>query len=140
MRFWDTSALVSLCAPEPRSPAAQGLLESDADVMVWWGTRVEGVAAVKKRLREGRLDEEGERRALKRLDALERAWSEVAPSAPLRRAAERLLQRHVLFAPDALQLAAALEWAGEGGGGDFVSFDQRLARAAAAEGFAILPA
>jgi predicted nucleic acid-binding protein len=141
VRFWDSSALVTVCAPEPRSAAATALLEGDPDIMVWWGTRVECVSAVRRRLREGKLDAGGERRALARLDALARGWSEVAPSASLRRVAERLLYRHVLTAADALQLAAAMEWAGDDvAGAGLVTFDTRLSAAAKTEGFTAFPA
>ncbi|OGU03191.1 MAG: hypothetical protein A2085_00385 [Gemmatimonadetes bacterium GWC2_71_10] len=139
MRFWDTSGLVAVCANDGHVARAAPLLESDPDVMVWWGTRLECVSAVRKLRRDGELNEVSMGQALERLDQLRAHWSEVAPSAVVRVTAERLLHRHVLFAADALQLAAALEWAGEGGGAALVSFDQRLARAAAAESFVILP-
>lgn len=44
----------------------------------------------------------------------------------------------LLRAADALQLAAAIEWAGTPVSGGFVTFDQRLARAAEREGFDIV--
>ena len=139
MRFWDASGIVAVCTDDGHASQAVPLLEQDPDVAVWWGTSVECMSGFRKQRREGQLDDERERQALARLEALARVWLEVAPSDGVRRSAERLLYRHALKAADALQLAAALEWAGEGGGGDFVSFDQRLARAAAAEGFTILP-
>lgn len=45
------------------------------------------------------------------------------------------LRLHPLCAADALQLAAALEWAGAVHEGAFVTFDQRLQDAAQREGF-----
>jgi predicted nucleic acid-binding protein len=132
--------VVPLCAPEPRSPAAAALIASDPEVTVWWGTRVECVSAMRRRAREGRLGGDHERRAFERLSRLAGLWTEVAPSEVVRRSAERLVQRHVLTAADVLQLAAALEWAGEdAAGAALVTFDERLARAASGEGFTVLP-
>lgn len=78
--------------------------------------------------------------ARKILDTLGKAWPEVAPSEALRRRAERLLMLHSLRAADALQLAAALVWSrDEGTGHSFVSLDERLRVAVAAEGFQLHP-
>jgi predicted nucleic acid-binding protein len=49
----------------------------------------------------------------------------------------RVLRLHALRAADALQLAAALEWSGSPAAGVIVSFDERLAQAAAREGFEV---
>jgi hypothetical protein len=48
----------------------------------------------------------------------------------------RLLRVHPLRAAGALQLAAALEWAGAPPDGELVTFDERLREAAVREGFA----
>ena len=64
----------------------------------------------------------------------------VAPSAPLRERASRLVAVHPLRAADAFQLAAALassELTPRGDG--FVTLDDRLRTAARAEGFTVRP-
>ena len=75
------------------------------------------------------------------LDRLRASWLEIEPSEALRHGAMRLLRVHPLRAGDALQLAAALVWAGTGTGLGFVTLDPRLADAARAEGFdVVMPA
>jgi hypothetical protein len=59
----------------------------------------------------------------------------VQPGDLVREQALRLLRVHTLRAADALQLAAALEWAGAPTDADFVTFDDRLREAAVREGF-----
>jgi hypothetical protein len=62
------------------------------------------------------------------------------PTDRLRVLAERFMDTHPLKAPDAMQLAAAFRWAAEQPQGhEFVSLDRTLRRAAAAEGFTVLP-
>lgn len=140
MRYWDTSAIVPLCVTEPATAAVRELTDSDPSFVVWWASRTECVSAFARRRREGVLSPSTERYAGEALDALSAAWSEIQPSAALRRRAERLLGVHALRAADAFQLAAALLWAqGETRGREFVSFDQRLREAAAREGFSIRP-
>lgn len=140
MRYWDTSGLVSLCARDQHHDAAQPLVRGDREVVTWWATRVECVSAIRQRRRTGRLGKTGERDALSRLERLARFWTEVTPSDAIRSVAERLLHRHALRAGHALQLAAAIDWgSGTGEGLEFVTFDQELAEAAAAEGFKVLP-
>ena len=68
----------------------------------------------------------GEADLLSLLDSLARSWTEVLPSD----AARRLLRVNALRASDALQLAAALTWAGTGEGHRLATFDDRLALAA----------
>ncbi|MCK6553607.1 type II toxin-antitoxin system VapC family toxin [Candidatus Binatia bacterium] len=140
VRFWDTSAIVPLCVTEPATAAVRELTDSDSSFVVWWASRTECVSAFACRRRDGVLSPSSERYAGEALDALSAAWSEIQPSAALRRRAERLLGAHALRAADAFQLAAALLWTqGETRGREFVSFDQRLREAAAREGFSILP-
>jgi hypothetical protein len=55
--------------------------------------------------------------------------------------ARRLLRLHSLRAADAMQLAAALQWAGgQPTGRLFVTLDAQLGRAAAREGFRVISA
>ncbi len=81
----------------------------------------------------------GETRALSLLDSLTGVWTEVLPSDEVRARARRLLRVHALRAADALQLAAALVWAGSPAGHGFVTYHERLGLAARLEGFTVLP-
>jgi predicted nucleic acid-binding protein len=141
LRFWDTSAVVPLVLEESATSLAGPLLVEDEAMVVWWGTRVECVSAVSRRVREGVLDAESEAAARAGLDALSEGWSEMQPTARLRTLAERLLARHPLRAADALQLAAALRWCEEETvGREMVCLDERLRGAAEEVGFTVLPA
>jgi len=137
MRFWDSSAVVPLLLEEPRSGRVRELLEEDGRVVVWWGTPVECASALARLRRDGGLSVADEAAASRRLDALRRSWHEVLPGDQVRAQALRVLRLHPLRAADALQLAAALEWSGTPASGAMVTFDERLAAAAALEGFTI---
>jgi len=140
VRFWDTSALVSLVVDEPRSTVARELYNEDGDLTVWWATEVECVSAVSRIEREGDVSRDQAANAILRLDDLARTWFEIDPSAEIRRTARRLVLVHPLKAADALQLSAAIAASeDERASVAFVSFDARLRRAAALEGFAVLP-
>jgi predicted nucleic acid-binding protein len=139
VRFWDTSALVSLVAEEPRSAACRRLLKDKAGVVVWALTRTEMTSAVWQRARSGDLTSTNVTRALARIEAMSRTWDEIADLELVRDRAERLLAQHALRAADALQLAAALVLTRDRPRGrDFVTADGALALAAAAEGFRVL--
>lgn len=140
MKFWETSALVPLCVSEPATPAVQALFERDRAAVVWWGTAVEGASALARQRREGRLSAEKHTQADASLNDMRRAAFTIDPSPPIRERAIRLVRVHPLRAADALQLAAALAWAGDSPAGhEFVSLDQRLRDAALREGFRVLP-
>ncbi len=139
VRFWDTSALVSLVVEEPRSAACRRLLKDKAGVVVWALTRTEMTSAVWQRARSGDLTSTSLTRALARIEAISRQWDEIADLELVRDRAERLLAQHSLRAADALQLAAALILTRDRPRGrDFVTTDGALAQAAAAEGFRVL--
>ncbi len=141
MRFWDSSALVALTARDKHLERVEPLASEDRKMAVWWAARVECVSAFRSRVRAGDLTGRGEAEAAVRLDALAQDWVEIQPLIAVRNVAERLVRRYVLSAADALQLAAALDWAGEQRKGlGLVTFDQRLADAARLEGFTVLPA
>lgn len=137
MRFWDSSAVVPLLVRQPATPAAREAFETDPDQVVWWSTPVECASALARLVLEDVLSRDDEAAALKRLDVLRRRWHEILPGDRLRAQAERVLRLHPLRAADALQLAAALEWAGTPASGSLVTFDTRLAHAAEREGFAV---
>ena len=141
MKFWDTSAIVSLCVNEPASSTLKPILAEDAAIVVWWATRTECVSAFVRQVRERGLKLAGEKQARHLLETLAQSWIEVQPTRNLRGAAERLLAVHPLRAAEALQLAAALQWSQrQTTGMCLVSFDARLREAAYKEGFTVLPA
>jgi predicted nucleic acid-binding protein len=141
VRFWDSSALVALTARDKHLERVEPLASEDRKIAVWWAARVECVSAFRSRVRAGDLTGRGEMEAAVRLDALAQDWVEIQPLIAVMNVAERLVRRYVLSAADALQLAAALDWAGEQRQGlGLVTFDQRLADAARLEGFTVLPA
>ncbi len=140
MRFWDTSAVVSLCVTEPRSATAKSILVKDPSMVVWWVTRTECVSAFARHAREGDLGVAGERQARQVLETLAESWIEIQPTETVRGGAERLVAVHPLRAADAFQLAAAVEWCQrQTKGMGLVSFDTRLREAAYREGFTLLP-
>ncbi len=139
MRFWDSSAIVPLLAPQVATTTVEELLGTDPQVLVWWGTSVECVSALARLERDRALSHGDMGMAQARLRALAERWNEVQPHVRVRSTAERLLRMHPLRAADALQLGAALEVSG----GDpaslaFVCFDQRLSEAAAREGLQVI--
>ena len=139
MRFWDSSALVPLLVREPATDAMKGELERDAELTVWWATRLECVSALARLEREGRLDGHGFVEANRRLAMIADAWDEVQPTERVRQAAVRLVRVHDLRSLDALQLGAALVASdGDAESLPFVTLDARLARAADREGFVVV--
>ncbi|MFA5788112.1 MAG: type II toxin-antitoxin system VapC family toxin [Actinomycetota bacterium] len=140
MRFWDSSALVPLCLAQPQSPSLQGLLRDDPVVVVWWGSPLECRSAFARLEREGLLSGPQTEAPGRILKELEKAWTEVLPTDAVRQQAARLLRIHPLRAGDALQLAAALVWAGSPPeDAAFITLDERLGKAARLEGFQVLP-
>ncbi|MBI4703131.1 MAG: type II toxin-antitoxin system VapC family toxin [Deltaproteobacteria bacterium] len=139
MKFWDSSAIVPLLVEEPASSRCRALLRDDPAMAAWALARTEAVSAVRRKERAGELTREATAAALRRGRALAEAWTEVDALGPVRDRAERVLAVHVLRAADALQLAAALLLVQERPEGwPFVTLDDRLAAAAAAEGFEVI--
>jgi hypothetical protein len=138
VRFWDASALVPLILEQPRTARARELLSEDKEVVVWWGSLVECGSGIARLHRDGQLTASQEARARSLLLALKASWFEVQPGDAVREQALRALRMHPLRSADALQLAAALEWAGSPPEGSFISFDERLSAAAQREGFLTL--
>ena len=140
MKFWDTSALLPLCLQETQTAVVQKLIHQDGEVVAWWGTLVQGYSAFARLRREEVLTVEGESQARQLLKRLADLWTEMRPSNPVRDQAARALLIHPLRAANALQLAAALVWAGSQTTNlEFVCLDHRLCEAAFREGFQILP-
>ncbi|MCL4814875.1 MAG: type II toxin-antitoxin system VapC family toxin [Vicinamibacteraceae bacterium] len=139
--FWDTSALVPVLFPEPRSADLAAVLGGDRGVTIWWGTPVECLSATYRRHREVPLPAPVLDAALLRLRALVEDADTVLPTDEVRRRAERLVAAHPLRAGDALQLASALIWCEDQPAGEaFVCLDDRLRDAARREGFTLIPA
>lgn len=138
MRYWDASALVSLCI-EGEGTSALRRLVGDG-IVTWAVSRVEIASAVERRNREGRLDSGARLRAITALGELSDAWTEIQSVAPVCERASRLLAIHPLRAADAMQLGAALVAVSDRPRGHaFVCTDRRLREAASREGFEILP-
>ncbi|HYL01618.1 MAG TPA: type II toxin-antitoxin system VapC family toxin [Steroidobacteraceae bacterium] len=141
MRFWDTSALISLLVDEPTRERLLEMLEEDGEVLAWWGTPVEIASALARGEREGLLTADQVMAALEATRALAESWHEIVPSDAVRRTAERLLRTHPLRVADALQLASALVAADHDPASlELVCLDERVRLAARREGFSVLTA
>jgi predicted nucleic acid-binding protein len=140
LKFWDSSALVPLLLEQPASERLGDLLRRDPEIVLWWGSPVECASALSRLQREGMLARSSLRQSHEILDSLRAVAHEIEPVAEVRARALRLLATHPLRGADALQLAAALFWCRERPQKvGFVSMDNRLRQAAAAEGFLVLP-
>lgn len=138
MRFWDSSAVIPLLVSEASTTAVLGVFQRDPEMAVWWLTEVECVSALSRHERDGYLSVDAMVEALGRLDDLGAAWREIQPMNRVRQVANRLLRVHTLRGADALQLAAAIVAAEEEPATlGLVTLDQRLAAAAAREGFPV---
>jgi len=137
VRFWDSSALVPLLLQQAQSDRVRHLVEQDGELVVWWGSAIECASAIARLHRDGHLTLPEERNSRSLLDVLRASWFEVQPGDAVREQAMRLLRLHSLRAADALQLAAALEWAGTPPEDELVTFDDRLREAAQREGFRV---
>lgn len=139
MKYWDSSALVSLIVEEPRSTERRAAIRRDPAIVTWWGSRVECASALNRLQRDRRLEVGELDRGLEQLRRLAASWLEIEPMEQVRNRAIRLLRLHPLRAADALQLAAALTAAAEDPERlDLVSSDDRLSAAAQREGFRVL--
>jgi predicted nucleic acid-binding protein len=124
---------------EGRSAACRTLRRTDRVTVVWALTRVELVSAVRRLVRESLLEASDVPSALRRMETMARAWTEIDEVRIVRERSERLLGAHALAMADALQLGAALvQVRDRPKGRAFVAADDRLARAAAAEGFDVI--
>jgi len=140
VRFWDASAVISLCVSDPNSATMRKLAREDEAIAAWWGTVVECHSAFSRLRRQGELQASDVDQARHLLERLADGWSEVSPGQEVRDQAVRLLGLHALRAADALQLAAALVWADRRPlGRHFTCLDVRLRGAARREGFTVLP-
>jgi len=138
MRFWDSSAVVPLLVRQPTSARVDRWWFEDAQVALWTLTPVEITSALWRQVRERALDEAEARTAEARTQELAEASYIVADIEGVKALARRLLRVHTLWAADALQLAAAVVWAGgRPAGKTLLTLDGRLALAARREGFEV---
>jgi predicted nucleic acid-binding protein len=136
--FWDSSALVPLCIHQVGSRQAQLYLRK-FDLVVWWGSFVEVQSAICRLHREHMINDANKQGAVARLRLLSRGWREVSPDDQVRDLAAESLDKYVLRAADALQLAASLTWCQKRPARrSFICADRRLAQAANAAGFSVL--
>jgi uncharacterized protein len=139
VKFWDASAIVPLLLDEASSKRMQTLVAEDPQMLVWWGSKIECVSALTRRERDGSEDSKVLSIAFRRLRQFADAWNEIDPNDSIRETAERMLRVHPLRAADALQLAAAFAAAGQRPESlQVITLDDRLAGAAAKEGFAVI--
>ena len=140
MRFWDSSAIVPLVVVEAASARLVAYVAESNPMYIWWSTRIEVTAALTRRERADARRDADWSACFLALNEMAEDWREVLPTDPVRRSAERLLRRHDLCAVASLQLAAALIACDDlPSGQEFICLDARLRRAAAAEGFRLLP-
>jgi len=140
VRFWDSSAVVPLLVAQQASAVADEWLGQDAEMAIWTLTPVEVLSALRRLVREGILSEALGVEAEDRAQELAAASHLVIDVEGAKDQARRLLRLHALRAADALQLGAALLWArGSPTGKTLHTFDERLAAAAAREGFRVIP-
>ena len=138
MSFWDSSALVPLCTNEPRSILAGKLWKTFPQKFVWWETSVEICSALARIEREGKITNRQPLHAQKRLEILEKIWSEIYPNTRIRELAKTFPAQYKMKAGDSLQLASALVWCKEiTKGKHFVSGDEKLIKVAETAGFII---
>jgi predicted nucleic acid-binding protein len=136
--FWDSSALVPLCIREAGSRQAQLYLRK-FDLVVWWGSLVEVHSAICRLHRAAEINDANKLGAVARLRLLSRAWREVLPDDQIRELATESLDKYLLRAADALQLAASLVWCHkQPSRRNFICADRLLAQTAHAAGFFVL--
>jgi predicted nucleic acid-binding protein len=140
MRFWDTSALVTLFVAQPSSADLRRLYAGDDQVLAWELTDVELRSALCRLEREHALTLAALHEAVARIEDFWTSVHVVSLAQPVKECAKRLLGVHQLRAADALQLAAALTAVAQRPQGwEFVCLDQRLGEAALREGFTVVP-
>jgi hypothetical protein len=131
---------VPLIIAQAASSQADDWLSEDPQLALWTLTSVELASSLRRLVREGKLGEREANTAEARADELITTSHMIVNVETVKAQARRLLRLHSLRAADAMQLGAALEWAGgRPTGRHFVTLDAHLARAAAREGFHVVP-
>lgn len=137
MRFWDSSALLALVLDEEHTAAMRALLDSDPHIVAAAITPIEIESAIWRKTHRGELSAESHQAAEIKFANLSRRWDEIHFSSRVSAGARRLLARQQLRSLDAIQLASAAVY--PDAGIPFVTLDEKLALAARAEGFVVLP-
>lgn len=138
MRFWDSSAIVPLLVRQSVSALADRWLTEDSHVVTWTFTPVEVTSALWRLVRENALAENEVHHIDARAAEFVSASHVVVDIDSVKSLAQRLLRVHALRAADAMQLGAAMLWAGTRTQScTLLTFDDRLAAAARREGFAV---
>lgn len=139
--YADTSALVKKYVHEAGSEEALALFDAFETVATAALTQVEMAAALAKAARQGWADEASLLEAWQDFLTHWPAYTRLPVSAGAVERASRLAWKHGLRAYDALHLACAQIWQESIGERTlFACFDQRLRRAAVAEGLWVWPA
>ena len=140
MRYWDSSALVTLFVEQTATSKIRELYASDAAVVTWTLSEIEMYSALARLDREGAFDNGTFQLAVERLTELWKRVDAVSALDTVKTRARRLLRVHSLGAADALQLGAAFVVAQDDPSLlSFVCLDERLAVAARREGFTVVP-
>jgi predicted nucleic acid-binding protein len=140
MKFWDSSALFSLMVEDGHSPRALAILQRDSAIVSSFITPVEVNCSIWRRRHANTLDSEAHRAADALFAELSLEWIIIGNVDDVIETALSVASRHALRSGDAIQLAAAIVASMhlDNARLDFVTFDNRLATAARAEGFAVL--
>lgn len=137
--FWDTSAIVPLCAFQISSPRARKIQRAYKMIYVCWETLVEAYSAFNRSARNNTMTQVQYAAALRKLALLRKSWNEIPPKEAVREMAIDILESYPLRAGDALQLAAAMIWCdSKPRNRVFVTFDLLLADVAAQVGFTVV--
>jgi predicted nucleic acid-binding protein len=135
--YWDSSALIPLCVPQPQSARAS-VLYSQYQVVAWWASQVEMMSGFARLKRMGQISQRQYLAAKTSAMDIVRDWISAASPPAIAHSACALLETNVLSAADALQLAVALEICRQRPRGYlFVAADLRLAEAARQSGFTV---
>ncbi len=138
MKFWDSSAVVPLLVRQAASARVDEWFEADTRIALWTLTPVEITSALWRLVRDGAVREADAQAAELRAQQLADASHTVTDVDSVKAIARRVLRVHALRAGDALQLAAAMVWAGgRPAGRTLVTLDDRLAASARREGFEV---
>jgi predicted nucleic acid-binding protein len=136
MRFWDSSAIIPLLVRQPASARVDRWWAQDSALALWTLTPVEITSALWRQVCEDAMSEDQARVAEGRAQELADASHTVTDVEGVKALARRLLRVHTLRAADALQLGAAIVWAGgRPQGKSLLTLDERLAASARREGF-----
>jgi len=138
VRFWDSSALVSLTIREKTSQKLFELLENDGVMAVASITYVECWSAVIRARNGNRIPSDIGPVVRSRLDRLRANWFEMGADDEIRLQAVRLIDSYGLRAGDAIQLGSAIIWRGRYDHAELVALDGPLRDAARSEDFFVL--